>query len=86
MTFDHHLLIVAPPEIQFPTIRTIKEPSPFKETAFSGWTNEGKDSTGTYMAEDYMYDLGTYQAGKSRFYLGAAQSFRDQVIDIIKKL
>ncbi len=86
MTFDDLLWIGATPEIQVATIRAIKEASPFKETAFSGWTNEGKDSTGTYMAEDYMYDLGTYQAGKSRFYLGAAQSFRDQVIDIIKKL
>lgn len=86
MTFDDVAWIGTTPEIMVSTIRHIKENSPFAQTAFSGWTNCGSDSTGTYMAEEIMYERETYQSSKSAFFRGAAEIMRDKVVEFVKEV
>lgn len=83
MTFDGVAWVGATPEIQVKTVRAIKESSPFEHTAFSGWTNDGASSCGSYMATDEMYDMKTYQSKKSRFYLGAAQRMERETVNFL---
>lgn len=86
MTIDDVAWIGTTPEIMVSTVRYMKENSPFAQTAFSGWTNDGKDSRGTYMAEEIMYERETYQSSKSAFFRGAAEIMREKVVEILAEV